>query len=380
MGIIRILLALELVIYHLPESSIFNYLGMNGSVVVKTFFIISGFYMALVINEKYFVKEKKTYFLFFSNRYLKLYPAYFVTLIFAIFVSYLGFLKFGNWIYLNSYFVQNLSIPSLLIITLINLSMFGIAAISFFSINPVTGQLFFTATPFSDAINYIFIGQAWAISIELIFYLVAPFILRKKTSILIGLLAASLLLRIILCYFGYYNNPWADRFFPTELAFFMLGAIAYKVYSNKKFLKKINSYFYLIPIIVISGIIFYQYIPDVIYFYFSLKEWLFFVIFSLSLPILFLLSNKMKKIDRFFAELSYPVFLSHVVILNLVAIFINFNLDSNLGKTCVIGLTIVYSVFIVIWVMDPIEKIRQKRIQINLIIKANENKIRKYEN
>ena len=88
----------------------------------------------------------------------------------------------------------------------------------------------------------------------------------------------------------------------------------------------------------------------------------------------------MKKIDRFFAELSYPVFLSHVVILNLVAIFINFNLDSNLGKTCVIGLTIVYSVFIVIWVMDPIEKIRQKRIQINMIVKANENKIRKYEN
>jgi len=380
MGIIRILLALELVIYHLPDNSIFNYFGMNGSVVVKAFFIISGFYMALVINEKYLVRDRKTYSLFFSNRYLKLYPAYFITLIFAILVSYLGFLKWGNWIYLNSYFVQNLSITSLLIFTVANLTMFGIAAISFFSVNLVTGQLFFTATPLSDAINYIFIGQGWALSIELIFYLIAPFILRKKISVLIGVLASSLLLRIILCYFGYYYNPWADRFFPTELAFFMLGAIAYKVYSHKKFVKEMNSFFYLIPLIVISFILLYQYIPDVIYFCFSLKEWVFFVILTISLPILFLLSNKMKKIDRFFSELSYPVFLSHVVFLNLVPIFINFNLDSNFGKTCVIILTVVYSVFIVVWVMDPIEKIRKKRIQINMTVNDNENNIEKYEN
>jgi peptidoglycan/LPS O-acetylase OafA/YrhL len=372
MGIIRILLALELVIYHLPENSIFNYFGMNGSVVVKAFFIISGFYMALVINEKYLVGDQKTYPLFFSNRYLKLYPAYFITLIFAILVSYFGFLKWGNWIYLNSYFNQNLSIISLFIFTATNLTMFGIAAISFFSVDPVTGQLIFTATPFSDAINYIFIGQAWALSIELIFYLIAPFILRKKISVLIGILASSLLLRIILCYFGYYYNPWADRFFPTELAFFMLGAIAYKVYSHKKFVKEMNYFFYLIPLFIISFILLYQYIPDVIHICFSLKEWVFFVVLTISLPILFLLSDKKKKIDHFFAELSYPVFLSHVVILNLVAIFINFNLDSNFGKTCVIILTVVYSVFIVVFVLDPIDKIRQKRVQRS--IKVNERK------
>jgi len=366
MGIIRLILALEVLIYHLPNNSYFDYIGMNGSIIVNGFFIISGFFIALVINEKYFKKEGKSYFLFITNRFLKLYPAYFITLIFAIIVSIIGFLIINNWIFLQSYFDQNLNIYSLLIFCFANISMIGINTISFFSVNPITGQLFFTGTPESNAINFIFITQAWAVSIELIFYFIAPFILRKKISILVGLLVSSFFLRVLLYYFGFSDNPWRDRFFPTELVFFMLGAVVYKiykVYNLKNFINSGNVLLYIVPLINIAFIFFYQYFPDKTFLYFSIKEWIFYGLLTISLPIMFLLSNNMKKIDRFTAELSYPIFLSQVVILNLVAIFINFNVHDNIAKTLTIILTVLFSLIITKCLMNPIEKIRQKRIE-----------------
>ena len=51
MGLIRALLAISVILAH-SES----FLGLSlvgGKVAVQAFFIISGFYMALILNEKY---------------------------------------------------------------------------------------------------------------------------------------------------------------------------------------------------------------------------------------------------------------------------------------------------------------------------------------
>lgn len=369
MGIIRLILALEVLMYHLPNNSYYNYIAMNGSVVVNGFFIISGFFIALVINEKYFVKEGKSYFLFISNRLLRLYPAYFIILIFALIVSFIGFLMVNNWIFLESYVNQNLTIYSLLILSFCNITMFGINTISFFSINPITGEFFFTGTTDSNAIQYIIITQAWAVSIELIFYLIAPFILRKKISLLVGLLVSSFFLRVLLNYFGFFENMWRDRFFPTELVFFMLGAVSYKAYKAfnlKNFIKTDSILLYIISLINILFIIFFPYLPDRTFLYFSAKEWIFYGLLAISLPFMFLLSSNMRKIDRFTAELSYPIFLSHVVILDLIVIFLiyynAYNPYDNIAKTFTIILTVLFSVIITKYLIDPIEKIRQKRV------------------
>jgi len=49
MGAIRILLALSVVLWHVQGQ---HPRLLNASVAVLLFFVISGFYMALVINEK----------------------------------------------------------------------------------------------------------------------------------------------------------------------------------------------------------------------------------------------------------------------------------------------------------------------------------------
>ena len=72
MGILRVILAIAVVISH-SES----FLGLKftgGLVSVQIFFIISGFYMTMILDNKYV--GKGSYRLFLSNRFLRLYPIY----------------------------------------------------------------------------------------------------------------------------------------------------------------------------------------------------------------------------------------------------------------------------------------------------------------
>lgn len=81
MGILRLLLAFFVVIGH--SHSIYGYAGMGGA-AVPAFFIISGFYMTLILETKY--RGSDQLWLFYSNRVLRLFPLYwfFVLIYFAL--------------------------------------------------------------------------------------------------------------------------------------------------------------------------------------------------------------------------------------------------------------------------------------------------------
>lgn len=79
MGFLRLLLALSVVSAHVINNPFFSLVG--GTVAVKTFFIISGFYMAMIIN------NYKNNIAFFKSRYLRLFPVYFICLIIAYYLG-----------------------------------------------------------------------------------------------------------------------------------------------------------------------------------------------------------------------------------------------------------------------------------------------------
>ena len=80
MGTLRFLLALSVAYGHLTKLPSFP----SSDVAVQSFFVISGFYMALVLNEKYGLGS---YWLFISNRLLRLWPAYAAVLILSFVVA-----------------------------------------------------------------------------------------------------------------------------------------------------------------------------------------------------------------------------------------------------------------------------------------------------
>ena len=56
MGLLRFCLALAVVAAH-THQRLFPFQMISGFYAVKVFFVISGFYMALILNEKYLLKE-----------------------------------------------------------------------------------------------------------------------------------------------------------------------------------------------------------------------------------------------------------------------------------------------------------------------------------
>ena len=69
MGTLRVILALSVAVWHIPGELT---RWIDGSIGVIFFFIISGFYMALVINEKY----RDASAVFYQARIMRIFPPY----------------------------------------------------------------------------------------------------------------------------------------------------------------------------------------------------------------------------------------------------------------------------------------------------------------
>ena len=171
MGIIRFLLAISVLVLH--TTPIFGLTLVGGDVAVQAFYIISGFYMSLVLTDKYETTNWKGYKLFITNRLLKLYPVYWVTLV--------AFLTLGIssvWIfkstYIFDYYIDNIDlITPINLVYLIFCNIFIIGQDLLFVIGFQNNNYFFQADYSNANISlhrFLFIKQAWTISLEIYFY------------------------------------------------------------------------------------------------------------------------------------------------------------------------------------------------------------------
>ncbi len=198
MGILRLLLAFFVVIGH--SHSIYGYAGMGGA-AVPAFFIISGFYMTLILETKY--RGSDQLWLFYSNRVLRLFPLYwfFVLIYFALAVvpmwraqpPILQILVTANR---SVGFALDGSIASILAI-IPNAIFLGSDLLRQFIFNSETQTLSLWAVGLQETADlkirgafwYLLIPQSWSLSVELVFYAFVPFLVRLRTLLLIALLA-----------------------------------------------------------------------------------------------------------------------------------------------------------------------------------------------
>src|SRR5690348_4065548 len=80
MGTLRAFLAFSVLAWHIRPAGYDRLTLVDGGVAVLIFFIISGFYMSMVLNEKYLRLENGTR-RFFVNRLLRIFPAYLAAMI-----------------------------------------------------------------------------------------------------------------------------------------------------------------------------------------------------------------------------------------------------------------------------------------------------------
>src|SRR5262245_24984807 len=75
MGTIRLLLALSVVLNHSEPLPLTGNELVGGKVAVQCFFIISGFYMAMILNNGYTHLPN-----FYFNRFIRIFPTYWLVL------------------------------------------------------------------------------------------------------------------------------------------------------------------------------------------------------------------------------------------------------------------------------------------------------------
>jgi peptidoglycan/LPS O-acetylase OafA/YrhL len=115
--------------------------------------------------------------------------------------------------------------------------------------------------------DYLYIGPAWSLSVELLFYFFAPLIVRLRNGYLwrVALASAiSLSTWAAMVALGISFVPWAYNFFLPNLIFFMLGSLSYSIFYSGVFTKfvpynRITAS--LMAIVVLGTCILYSYIP-----------------------------------------------------------------------------------------------------------------------
>ena len=369
MGVLRLILAIAVVITH--TEAIFGFRLVGGDVAVQAFYIISGFYMAMILTEKY--TGKKSYKLFITNRFMRLFPIYWIVLLGTILASIVKLKISGNGT-LNMYFQYSdfMNFGSFLFLIFTNIFMFFQDIVMFLGLDTTTGNLFLT-TNFQETSpmlhQFLFIPQAWTIGVELMFYSIVPLLAKKKTKYIIALIFFSLSIRLVLVFgFNLKYDPWTYRFFPTELVFFLAGIIAYRLYKYLQRFQIKEIYLKIIWLGILLFTVSSSFLPSKTIYSFSVKNWFYLFIFVMSLPFIFSLTKKWK-FDRYIGELSYPVYISHMLILSVCTNLKVSTLLGGLGVTTTIA-SILCAIVLNELVQKRIEKIRQKRVE-NSTIAAN---------
>jgi peptidoglycan/LPS O-acetylase OafA/YrhL len=302
MGLLRTLLALSVVFDHAAPAE--NML-VGGAIAVQCFYLISGFLISYILVER---RSYASIWPFYANRYIRLYPIYFVVAL----LSLIAILTTHLTGFAAVYAVAPASAIALLVFA--NAFLFGMDWVMFCAV--INKKLVLT-TNFSDSevplYQGLLIRPAWTLGVELTFYLVAPFILPRRKLIWL-LLIASVALRIFFLHLGFgARDPWSYRFFPTELALFLVGALAHQVLlpAYRKFSSRgqVLAANFATGFLIVTFIT-YAMIPlEAIS-----KRLLLYGAVGCLVPLTFLFQQK-HRFDGWIGDLSYPIYICHALVM-----------------------------------------------------------------
>ncbi|AEE50750.1 acyltransferase family protein [Haliscomenobacter hydrossis] len=271
-GGFRLLLSLTVVCYHIT-SFVFI-----GHFAVYSFFILSGFWVSKMFQEKYLPQQNpvRTYLI---SRFLRIYPLYLFLLLLALPVLY----------YEDAGFFQQESIWDYSLFWLTNLGLLG---------QHLFGQSILV--------------PAWSLDLEVQFYVLLPllfYVLKQKKHFVYLFIVSSVAALLIY----WFEVPFLNRTVLYFLPFFLLGILMYLF--DWKFSQSVVRLSWLITL----GIVLLHYVfpantvqdKNSLY-----NEWLNCVLAVSIIP--FIAHNVKQKsdaIDQTLGSLSYTVYLFHWVLI-----------------------------------------------------------------
>ena len=285
MGTFRFFLAFAIAYCHmalefLPREEVEKYLFLNTDMAVNSFFFISGFIIILSLNKNYFtgdsyLKQSSRYYL---NRILRIYPLYILSILFFYLdASLLNIINADGHLNTNSYLLDYKYILS---------NIFLIYQHSYFGVGLVN-------------------SVAWSLDIELQWYLFAPvlyyFFYYKYNAVYLRI--GMYLLILIYTYLLILLH--LEPFFLSSFTYFIWGILMYDIYLIYQ--SKFNNLIKMKYFLSFSSILIFSYIAfDLDFLWFT---------YWLGVALLCLAVNFKSRIDKLLGDLSYPVFVLHMITL-----------------------------------------------------------------
>lgn len=352
MGTLRIILAVSVVLGH----SGWFLDGVGGKTAVQGFYVISGFYMALILNNAYKDTRLGTFWL---NRYLRLMPIYLCTLALIVGASLCLHHFTGKYVFLGLWpeALPSMTATTAFTAALTNLLLLGQDIFMFLGLDPGTGELFFTSR-FSltshPAYELLLMPQCWTLGMELSFYAIAPFLLGRSIRVLASVAAVSCAAKFLALQSGLGHDPWAYRFFLFELHLFLFGALAYRFYERRQKLFDRGTGGALLAF---SGCILLLVLTR-----FSPDQFRFLGLLGVAATLPFLFHHtRNNRLDRAAGETSYPVYVVHYFLLNALN---TAGLGKHLTGPVAVVLALLYATLIIRMVQTPVDRFRHGRIRI----------------
>ncbi|MDO1558679.1 acyltransferase [Brevundimonas sp. 2R-24] len=354
MGMLRLTLALAVLLAHLPGAP---FTFVHGGLAVQAFFIISGFYMALVLDGKYADRG-----LFYSNRLLRLAPSYLAMMV----VCAIGLFGFGVSVTATpEVFMTAFSDPATAVVMAFeNVFVVGQELLFWLRIGPDGGLIYDPSGALPSETNTLawqalLVPQSWSLSMELMFYAMAPFLARMRWTTLLVIALASVALRFAGHLLPLDYPLWSSRLFPTALFMFLMGMLAHRALPwASKAPRWMGA---VLGLALVAGLV----LMPLTGLRGEAARWLVYVGVAVVTPFAFN-AFKAVKWDRWIGELSYPLYLCHLFVIAL-ALTVT---PEQAVPVAIVG-SIAMSVLLVMLIEQPVDRWRQARVQRRLATLEN---------
>jgi peptidoglycan/LPS O-acetylase OafA/YrhL len=347
MGLLRLWLALCVVSSH--SGPLWGFRFMPGSNPVVAFFILAGFFAAHVIETRY----RHSYRIFYVSRLLRIWPLYLLVLFATLGLAAVAYLSSG-WVFGFSAIFQELGIkaalPWLPYWILSQFFLVGQDLAPFLHLTE-NGAIVWScaATGILNIGNLSLIPPAWSLALEEYFFLLAPWLERLNFEF-----SGAIFLAGLLAYWPLKQAypETALSLFPAVLPHFIGGIFSYRCYQRWSqapwFTQGVQTGMLaaFAVFIVSAG-------------YHNAPQPCIALATALSLPALFLASRNLPW-DRFLGDLSYPVYLTHWLIITFLS-WMGWMDRSNcaLLMLCTLGMAL----FLAVVVERPLRVYRQKSLK-----------------
>lgn len=305
MGTLRLLLALAVVLLHLRLRDV----ATGGVLSVQLFYMISGFLITHVLVQNPAYRHYRT---FQTARWLRLYPMYAVVAVAMLVVVQVLPPDFPErW--------SALPLAAQVLMVVTNLAILGQDWVMFLTASGdglrFTADFWHTSPQLH---HFLLVPPAWSLGIELSFYLIAPWlVLRWQRAAAVA--AASLALRLVILKLGPgWSDPWTYRFFPTELALFLLGSLSWHLV--RPWWYGVNEAARGRPLVLWATVVLWG--ACLAFGALPLASWakgpMLIGLAFLLLPATFVFSGS-RRWDREVGELSYPLYICHTLVIHMLA-------------------------------------------------------------